>query len=89
MVLLSVVLEISQLVEGVARAALPPTGCCCWGRDRIIEDTEGTCITLLLLKLEGGGGALLMGLAPAPAAEEKAGTGAGPGGPGLILFVII
>ena len=57
---LSVVLEISQLVlfgiaaifaaaaEGGWAAAGPPPG----AADRIIEDTDGRCITLLLLRLE-------------------------------------
>ena len=55
---LSVVLEISQLVllgiaifaaaaEGGWAAAGPPEAA-----DRIIEDTDGRCITLLLLRLE-------------------------------------
>ena len=47
---LSVVLEISQLVEGEAMVTAEAIGGCCWGgcMDRIIEETDGRCITLLL-----------------------------------------
>lgn len=56
---LSVVLEISQLVVGeamVTAEAIPPPileGVACEDcTDRIIEETDGRCITLLLLRLE-------------------------------------
>ena len=59
---LSVVLEISQLVLlGIAAIFAAAAEGGCWGAaagpppgaaDRIIEDTDGRCITLLLLRLE-------------------------------------
>ena len=66
---LSVVLEISQLVEGEAMVtAAPCEGC----MDRIIEETDGRCITLLLLKLAE----LLEDIGPGPGPEVP-GAGAG------------
>ena len=80
----SVVLEISQLVEGVAIAP-PPIGLAdpiggptpppggLPPNDRIIEETEGRCITLLLE------GALLAERGSAKGPAFPMGTGAGPG----------
>jgi len=66
---LSVVLEISQLVEGEAMVtAAPCEGC----MDRIIEETDGRCITLLLLKL-----AELEDIGPGPGPDVGPGAGAG------------
>ena len=84
---LSVVLEISQLVEGVAimgppAPPTPPMGAPPPG-GRIMAVTEGRCITLLLAEGGGaieGGGAMEGGVAA---------TGAGPGAVNDPLCMVI